>query len=409
MRSAAVFLSIIILSVSMLSCMSPAQQKVEQGNGYFAKGQWNEAIALYEQALKDDPKVAVNNLADAYAGRAGAFLQSGDIDKAIADSNKFVELNKDAGKKAGLAQACYDAGNRLAADKKYEQAIKAFSAAVQYGLKNEQVYCALGDALSGKGEYHASISDYNAALDINPSSVKALTGRAYACFKDGDYNTALTDLSNVIDKDRNNLKALFNRGLVNKALGRFDKAVKDFTDAITVDKNFTEAYWARARTYYVKKDYENALADLNSVSDLKPSTAWAVLNDRAVIQCMLGNMQQAVDDLDIAIRQKPEYRICYFNRGIVFSRMNKPVDSLSDINRYLYFDAMDKFGCKMLAEDWRQCIKVVILMNPAIDTSGLIDSMRDVPPLVEYKCLNDFDRVPLYFDEVPGCAQRTSL
>ena len=58
------------------------------GSKYFEKGQWNKAIAEYNEAIELDPKYA-----DAYFNRGNAYFNKGQYDQAIADYNKAIEIN----------------------------------------------------------------------------------------------------------------------------------------------------------------------------------------------------------------------------------------------------------------------------------------------------------------------------
>ena len=58
------------------------------GSGYFKKGQWDKAIAEYNEAIELDPKYA-----DAYFNRGNAYYNKGQYDQAIADYNKALEIN----------------------------------------------------------------------------------------------------------------------------------------------------------------------------------------------------------------------------------------------------------------------------------------------------------------------------
>jgi tetratricopeptide (TPR) repeat protein len=379
MKKVAYFPLLMLLLALTLSCLSPAQQKVEQGNGYFAKGQWDAAIASYEGALKDDPKVLITNLADAYAGRAEGYIKTGDIDKAILDSNKSIALIKDDARKTGIATAYYDLGKKLAAEKKYDQAVKAFSAAVQFGLKSEQLYCAMGDTLSGKGDYHAAIYAYADALQIKPTMVAALNGRSFAYFTDGTFDKAIIDADKVLEIDPNNTTAYYNRGRAWTGGGDYDLAIAAFGKAITLDKEYADAFFWRAfASYRYKSEYYAAIDDFSKAIELGPShmksayknpavvatypgamspvaemnfgTFETAYNDRAIIYQKLDKPQEAIKDYTRIIEYNPNYLLAYYNRAWSYYLIRQFEMSLADFNKYLEMDMNNSWGLRASSE-----------------------------------------------------------
>ncbi len=71
------------------------QQAVDaynRGVAYYARGELDEAIASYTEAVRLNPK-----LADAYLNRGAAYDAKGELDEAIADFTQALRLNpKDA-------------------------------------------------------------------------------------------------------------------------------------------------------------------------------------------------------------------------------------------------------------------------------------------------------------------------
>lgn len=67
---------------------SPGYQYIYQAQQHVREEKWDEAITLYDLAIKLDPK-----LADAYAGRGHVRLQQDKQDEALADFKKAVELD----------------------------------------------------------------------------------------------------------------------------------------------------------------------------------------------------------------------------------------------------------------------------------------------------------------------------
>ena len=71
-----------------VGCLSPAQRHLDEGDNYYDRGQGDEAIGEYTEAIKADPAFA-----PAYANRGGVYVRKGELDKAIADCDKAIELD----------------------------------------------------------------------------------------------------------------------------------------------------------------------------------------------------------------------------------------------------------------------------------------------------------------------------
>lgn len=70
----------------------------------------------------------------------------------------------------------------------------------------------------------------------------------------------------------------FTQGNYQYDLGNCDAAIAAFTRALELDPSFAEAFNNRAFTFMVKKDYKNALPDLDRAIQLRPNYVNALMN-----------------------------------------------------------------------------------------------------------------------------------
>ena len=199
-----------------------------RGFAYGKKGDYDQAIADYDKALKLDPKYAA-----AYRNRGDAYEKKKDYDRAIAD---------------------YD---RAIAD--YDRAIADYDRAIRLKPKEAAAYKVRGDAYEKKGDYDQAIKDYDKALDLNPKYVAAYNNRGYAYDNrgdEGDYDRAIADYDKALELKPKNAVAYNNRGYAyrnrgytyerkadyDQAIDDYKKAIDDFTKAIKLRPDHATSY-----------------------------------------------------------------------------------------------------------------------------------------------------------------------
>src|SRR4051812_29003810 len=110
------------LAVSRSSQKSTeADEAYNRGVSHFGKGDYDKAIADYNEAIRLDPKHAL-----AYYNRGLSYAMKGDHDKAIADYNEAIRLDP----------------------------------------KDQSGYQARGYSFANKGDHDKAIADYNEAIRL---------------------------------------------------------------------------------------------------------------------------------------------------------------------------------------------------------------------------------------------------
>jgi choline-sulfatase len=135
------------------------------------EGNFREAIPLFEQILKADPKMALANL---QLGRAWNSL--GEYDKAVPWLQKAVELTPES------AEAHYELGAALGEMGDWAGSAKQLEVAVAQDPTSDEMHFYLGSAYEEGGRVSDAMKQYQAALDLNPDNYRAnlLLGRLFA-------------------------------------------------------------------------------------------------------------------------------------------------------------------------------------------------------------------------------------
>ena len=163
---------------------------------YKDRGEYDRAIADYNDAIRLDPKYAF-----AYNGRGNAYNGKGEYDRAIADYSEAIQL---------------DPNDRLP-------------------------YNNRGNAYKDTGEFDRAIADYNDAIRLDPKYVNAYTGRGNAYQAKGDYDHAIADYNEAIKIDPRNLNAYFSRGRADLYSRALPKALVDLNQASEISPRYAYA------------------------------------------------------------------------------------------------------------------------------------------------------------------------
>lgn len=128
-----------------------------------------------------------------YMRLGNSAMAKGELDQAISNYNKAIELNP------RLADAYNNRGLAYARKEQYDRAVGDFSRAVEIDPRFDRAYNNLGNAHVAKGEPERAIPNYNKAIIINPKLADAYNNRALAYYLGKQYDKAWADLLKAKD------------------------------------------------------------------------------------------------------------------------------------------------------------------------------------------------------------------
>ncbi len=202
------------------------------GRGWIAKHDaifLEDAPAYYTEFIRKDPEDTFG-----YAGRANAFSNLGEPDKAIAD---------------------------------YTEAIRLFPG-------DDSFYNNRGTVFSDKGDFNRAIADFSEAIRLDPRNAKALSNRAAEFTRKHDYERAIADYNEAIRLDPRNAITFNNRGNMYRDKGDYDKALADYNEAIQLDPRYATTYGNRGLLRRLQGDFAKAVADYDEAIRLDPEVDW---------------------------------------------------------------------------------------------------------------------------------------
>jgi tetratricopeptide (TPR) repeat protein len=198
-----------------------ASDYIKRGRFYLFKGEYDHAIANFDQALQLDPESA-----PAYFSRGRANKLDGNYEQSLRDYTHTIQINPKA------VAAYVNRGQIYNLEGDHDRAIADFNQAIQLDAGRPIPYLDRGEAEVAKGEYNQAIADFNSALQIDPNFSPAYNNLAVqlatcpiAAIRDGkkavEYATKACELS-----EWGNLNQINTLAAAYAEAGDFDNAVK---------------------------------------------------------------------------------------------------------------------------------------------------------------------------------------
>ena len=268
-------------------------QRLEEGDKLAANGDYNGAIAKYNEAISINSNSA-KAYAEAYNRRGLAYRHMQNYKAALSDCTRAIQLNPK------YALAYYNRG------------------IVYRYLKNYDV---------------SSIADLSRYIQLEPNDPDGYNARglSYAALK--NYNAAINDYNKTLQLDPNYSLAYYYRGITYRNLQNYDMSVADLTKYIQLEPNDPDGYHARGLTYYDVNKYNEALADYTKTIQMDSNYAVAYYN-RGLIYKDFGQYNEAITDFSNYIRLVPNDKDGYEQRAACYRAIGDDVNAQIDTNKY---------------------------------------------------------------------------
>ena len=249
-------------------------------------------------------------------------------DEAIKAYTRAIELYPD------YVEAHLSRGVAYNVKREFNLAIEDFAMAIDLKPELAPAYYHRGHAYDNRNDYNLAIEDYTKAIQLNPSLSEGHLSRGVVYAKKGMFDSAIEDYTKAIQLNHNFVEAYFGRGVANGLRGEFSLAIKDFSHVIQLKSDFAEARCSRGSIYVKKGDTDRAMEDFNTAIELKPEYAEAYCN-RGNVYLRKGEIDRAIRDYDKAIELEPDYIKAYYNRGTAYADKANFDLAILDYNRII--------------------------------------------------------------------------
>lgn len=247
-----------------------------RGDYYYRLKEYDKARADFQAAIKLNPEFT-----RAYRNLGKVERDCGRITPAIEALTRAINIAPEK------ADAYIVRGNMYQSIGSYDKALADAEKALSLE-KNVSAYINLSAALDALGRYEASLTASGQALALSPDNAEAWYNRGNTFRVISKTDSALVCFNRAISIDATNYFYFNNRGLTNMMRGDMKSAVEDFTQAqILVPENLL-VLMNRSICYLNLNKWSEAIADLDKVLKKDPNYPGARQNRDYAAQKMAG-------------------------------------------------------------------------------------------------------------------------
>lgn len=237
---------------------------------------WKNGGTLWTHVLK-----YYNKIDTPYSNRAQFYRDQGNINQALADYTKAIEVNPDKGSTYNSRGKTYfDLGGPKNDRNLVQQAIKDYTKGIQYSPELGELYANRGAALGYLGRNQEALVDLNKAIELEPDKPGGYANRSLLYMQSGNYELAIQDHTAYLTMNPYDAEVWYERGLGKSRLGQYQAAIKDYNQALALDQQRGVFLMQRALAYKNLGNKTQAASDLRLAQETGanvPASYWSGL------------------------------------------------------------------------------------------------------------------------------------
>ena len=293
------------------------------------------ALLNLDAALRVQP-----DLADAYLMRTQVYAAQGNVDAAIENLEKYIELTEDTSLYETVAQLQEANGNIEAAQAAYDKYVEGAGGEVaeagfQSGLYKMQA-----------GNLEEAIEAFEAYAEDETYGAGAAYNIGICKMNLGDYAGAIEEFNGCEEKGGQYEGLYYNRGVCALLGEQWEAAAADFGKSIETEPYVDDARYNLAICQMQQEQYDTAVATFTELigdgegAEKAEGEEEKTVNDgayyyRAVCNAALGNLEAAVADYTVCIEHGYELAQTYYQRAQVYAALGDTENQNADLQASL--------------------------------------------------------------------------
>lgn len=293
--------------------MITGESSIENIKSHLAQGEWQQAIALCQQAIAGSGDLANSQMIEYYVCLARAYAQQGKLAEAIATYQKIL------GSANEQTEIYAELGLLYSRQKNPHQAVRYYKQALELKPQWAELRYNLAVILHQLGNWQEAITGYNQAIKIKPDYAAAYFNLGVLYDQKGELEEAIAAYQQVISLQPTLVRAYSNLGSTFARQQKYPQAIAIFRQGIalnptwaTLHNNLGQVYWFERQLGLALKSFETAIL-------LDPKMALAHHNLGRLWQ-QQGNYPQAANCLQTVIKLEPNNIAAYSNYADVKQR-----------------------------------------------------------------------------------------
>ena len=268
--------------------------------------------------------------ADAYLVRVQAYAAQDNVDKAIENLEKYIELSQETGLYQTLAELYEAKGSMAAAQEAYDKYVAALAEPTEEEIFQAALYRKQAD------DFEGSITTFETLADSEVYGAGAMFNIAVSKMNLGDYAGATKAFNDCEEKGGTFEGLYFYRGLSKAMIDAWAEAAADFAQSIEKEQLVNEATYYLAYSQFMQDDYEAAIANFTAYIE-NVNNDYSAYSFRAACEVAAGLQEEALADYTVCIENGYDLFNSYSQRAAVYQTMGDTENYNKDLRESLKY------------------------------------------------------------------------